>query len=344
MVELIPLPYRAYGTSPSLDLRLNLSTPDNMILHGRIIHYHPFLAGHIYKYKLIEYLGDKIVERIFFSSKYISQDSMWWKDESHLIYPISCKTIYSINSVCGHFFKYTQGILHYLQDYQSNEFHMSAFGPAANGIGYYIIPSPEEHLISEDFSELYAFQEPYDRWIQDDVDIAELYPNLRWMDLSENGLISLAQTEPYNRISNGAICIDNNPIEGDYAFWELVNKLNELAATDVIITVLFNGGVINVYLNSRYNLIYTNDINYGMIIDLLQKLTYNFVKSKFSSMGWEKIVISKEWSEEVFIEVYESINPKVVSRMMYIDLPIFSLGTFGIRSEEIRVPTSACFV
>ena len=345
MVELIPLPYRGYGTSPSLDLRLNLSTPDNMILRGRIIHYHPFASGLIYKYKLIEYLGDRIVERIFFSSKYIAQDTMWWKEESYLIYPISCKTIYMTNSLYGHTFKYAKGILHYLQDYQSNEFHATEFGPEGNGAGYYIIPSPETALLRQDsICELYEFSEPYDKWIQDDVDISELYPNLRWVDLSQNGLISLAQSDQYNRIANGSACIDNNPIEGDWALWELVNKLNELAVTDVIITVLFHGSVINVYLNSRYNLMYANDINYNTVIDELETLVFNLVQSKFSTMEWEKIVINKEWSEEIFIDVYETINPKVISRMLYIDLPIFSLGTFGIRSETISVPTSACFI
>lgn len=344
MVELIPLPYRGYGTSSSLDLRLNLSTPDNLLLRGRIIQLHPFARGLIYKYKLIEYQGDTIIERIFFTSKKIDQDTMWWKEESYLIYPIMCKTIYCYNSVCGRTFKYTQGILHYLQDYQSNEFHMSTFGPEANGVGYYIIPSPEEHLISEDFSELYSYQGIYDRWIQDDVDITELYPNLRWVDLSQNGLISLAQTDSANEITSGYTCIDANPIDGDWSFWELVNKLNEIAATDVIITVLLHGSVINVYLNSRYNLIYANDINYEMLVDLLKKLAYNLVNSRFSTTDWEKIVINKVWSEEIFIEVYESINPKVVSQMLYVDLPIFSLGTFGIQSNEISVPIVSSYI
>ena len=346
MVELIKLPYRHYGTSTILDVKLAVLSmiPISMqpgLAYGRSIYLHPFASGQVCKYKLIENYGDKIYERIFLMSKDIQPDDIWWRGDEHLLYPIQCKIVTGDNCVVGKSFKYTQGIIHYLQDYQEDgQIHIPVFTEVyPHPLAEMIIPSPEADAISYNAHGLAEFTGPYDRWLKNDVNIAELYPNLRYADAMGNGLASLARTD---EIMCGAMCIDNDPLEGDWATWELVNRLNEIVANDVHITITkakntehISGYFSNIDLTSRYNLMYRNDIQYGMLTDQLSKMTFNMVESRFRTTPWVKIEIYKLWSEEVFIDVYESVDPTVISQVLYFDLPIFSLGTFGIQTKPM---------
>ena len=345
MVDLIKLPYRNYGVATSVDWRLNVMSDYPVAqneYYGRVIQLHPFISGQICKYKLIENYGDKIYERIFLMSKSITPDDIWWRGDEHLLYPIQCKVISGDNCVAGRSFKYTQGILHYIQDYQETSvINTPVFSMVAptNNLASLIIPSPEEQAVAFDMSGIVSFSGPYDQWLKNDVNIAELYPNLRYSDVDMSGLISLASTD---EIMQGVLCIDTDPLEADWATWELICELNEIVATDVSITAYhveetstITGITTNVKMSSRYNFVYDNDIQYGAISSLLSRLTYNFIKSRLKDTNWEKIEIRKLWSEEVFIDIYEKSNPAVISQVLYFDLPVFSLGTLGIHSRMV---------
>ena len=343
MVDLIQLPYRHYGTATSMDLRLNLITgsmfPYTDHTYGRLIQLHPFISGQIKKYKLIENYGDRIYERVFLMSKDISPDDIWWRGDEHLLYPIQCKIITGTDSIVGISFKYAQGILHYLNDYQNGgEIHIPVYEDILpdDPRSSLVIPNPEERVVACDPWSLKLFEAPYDPWMRNDVNICELYPNLRYADSYGNGLVSLAQTD---EIMQGAICIDNDPLEHDWRTWELINRLNSIAVTDIQIELVRSQVgtrdevMSSINTSSRYNLMYHHDMQYRSMCQHLNQLAINLVAERFTNVPWKKIEIRKLWSEEVFIEIYETSNPNVISQVLYFDLPIFSLGTLGIRSS-----------
>lgn len=331
MVDLIELPYRQYGTSTSFDTTLPIYGDYSCLRsYGRQIELYPFMTGDVRKYKLVEQVDDGVYERTFLSPNLMSDE--WWREQRH-VYPVQLKHISFNNAIVGYSHKYAKGIATYLSDRQSDgrlyiptmcSLDMN-LAPAQLETFARVIPSHDVCTISHDWSQ--AKPIPYDEWLIDDVQIDQLYQKLRDAEITFKGIISLANIPWYK---SSVYCYDNDPIDRSWCMYEFLSVLNDLVVTDLEITVQAVDPKFTVVTGSRYNINLDRDRLHEYARDLLYRATMEMIQEKFTSIHWSKIVITKTWAEEVYIDIYEPHNPDVVSVVWYIDLPIFSLGTVGL--------------
>lgn len=341
MIELIELPYRGYGTSDTLSTELSLTlkvgTQEFKHEFGRKINLEPFASGKIFKYKTIQ-TGERIIERIFLLAKNISQDEEWWKEEDLYAYPIQCKNIERNNAIFGKSFKYGFGIVDYLNEHQSGVFYYPTMRDDKTvfrsidmlWLTSAIIPAPDIKLICYKKEEFAKFIHYRDRWLSRDANFAELFEGVRVTDIGQNGLISLAQTD---EIVQSAHCIDADPVENDWKFYQFAMFMNDLVVSDITITAYAKKNKLDIVLKSRYNIDYNKDLGIKELSDALHAIVFDLLNDRFKDTPWTKITICKTWSEELYFFVYEKQSPKEVSQVLYLDLVLFSLGTVGIKQQ-----------
>ena len=332
MIDLVELPYRQYGTATSFDTTLPVYSQHGYPrCYGRVIELYPFISGSMHKYKLIEQVGDKVYERIFLASTLIDSGE-WWQNEN-TVYPIQLKVISHDNAIVGYSHKYVAGICHYLADRQSDgtiytptivASTMRA-NPAILETASRIIPSHDTVTISHDLSQLR--KPPIDPWLHDDLYVSQLYHRLHRGEIGCAGLVSLGDVTAYQNAVN---CYDTDPIDHSWCMYDLIALLSDLVVSDLEIVIQNNKSSVDIRYSSRYNINIQQDTLIEYAQTLIESACSMALRDRRSMFHWNKIVITKTWAEEVYIDIYETQSPGVISNVLYVDLPIFALGTVGL--------------
>jgi hypothetical protein len=202
-----------------------------------------------------------------------------------------------------------------------------------------IIPSDDIQLINgreDTFNQFLTLNPNWkSRWTFNDANLVELYPRMTTSDVSETALTSLSQTENENTVigTGSPYCIDADPLEHGWSMYEFLMFLNDLAVNDITIVAYCNRDKLDVSMSSRYNMSYDQDVAYDYVKDYLHIAFWNMVQERFRETHWYKLIVKRTWSEELIIYIYESHEPNLVSQVMYVDMPIFSLCTLGITNK-----------
>lgn len=341
--DLVQLPNRMYGTNPVFS---TLLTKREIAIHqppifGREVSLQPFWSNKIKRYKLIESIDDCIIERLF-----LTQCDVDLRNSYDAIYPLQIKIIPYQSALVGHTFKYVQGITKYLVEtdpdpktpytpkpvilWQIPRENQAMMNKADLNKLYSIIPCPDDNSIFNPAS-YQEFHGPYDRWLDAVTTIGDM-GDLNIDAFRGVGNSILGETEV---LTEDAYLYDNNPIGGNWEFYHLIEYLNCLAISDVTITVTrstTNFPNVETLFTSRYSNTSYLDEDKLFANELIMYFVYHLVRCNFEFYSWTKVVIRKTWAEEIFIEVYCSVEGRSteIIYVIYIDLIAFILGTIGL--------------
>lgn len=315
ILDIVQLPNRICGSSQVFSTKLpDLNAPSQIF--GRDIPLQPFQLNHVKKYKIIEQHNNAIYEKLFLSYEDLnlgnySELSMC----SYDIYPLQVKRI------GGHTYKYRNGIANYIIDNvmdNQNEFSNRMRHNENKELNQALIICPD--FCNNDF---YDYSDAtIDAWLFKDVCInSVLYnrPTQPGMAAAE-----LGKDEP---MIEDAYLYDNNPICGYWDMYALIEYINSAfsgKASFVVSKSLETSGV-----KFEIKVSPNNNIDDFKVIDMLISRVVNNV---FSDHPWTKIEIKKLWSEEIFINIYDSIENRTteIVSVLYIDLIPFILGSIEL--------------
>jgi len=340
LIDIVQLPNRVCGESEIFSTKLPPLTDDSDHIFGRDIPIKPFRDGIVKKYKLIESSGrNRINERIFLSYEDLKLDDYteFIKDE-YSIYPLQLNQIH-ITSGDSNVLKYRNGIANYIFENvmnNDNPFSNRIIGLEHTAMASMelaekmnsAIPTPDyAYICDRSFTTL-----PIDTWLDKETYLKPSMYNspIQW----RAGAVATGLLERENCIED-AYLYDNNPIEGNWELYKLVEYINSLAMSSITIEVNLSLRELSDIKITKYSNIYLDFeekesyYSYDSRFHNLKELTRDVIKTKFSDYPWRKIVINKTWTEEIFIDVYCEVEGRSNSivHVSYIDLIPFILGT-----------------
>ena len=350
ITDIIPLPNRFIGTSSVFSTKLpyiddvDLATmvePSEALPvfgYGRDIPLSLFRNNVIKKYKMLERLDDRIIESIFLSQIEFDinhLDNVIQSDDLG-VYKIQTKSV-ALDGIRGRTFKNIKGISDFITDYLMNEnnpfySHVTdldyvrdnriALNAYQFAMANTVIPCPD-----------YAIPNPsaYDNVDDSQFNMIKHYiHNL----CQGNGAFTLSRLD--QQITDGYL-YDSDPIGGNWEMYRLIEYINSLVISNLEISVTRNYTSmpsVSISFDSVYSAFDSNLDTFIVetINNDMQYLVYHVTRTKFMEYPWTKIVIRKLWSEEIFIDVYCSIEGRSteIVHVSYIDLIAFILGTIGL--------------
>jgi hypothetical protein len=276
------------------------------------------------KYKAISVNGQTIIERIFLSYEKLTLDSY---QQGIDIYPLQCKCW---NAFAYSTIKYRNGISNFIfenvmnkdnpfynhQDIDSSELekkyrdvrYLEILGATINCPDFDVVSCPKIGLEN--------------LWMDKDTCIS--FEKLGRPELIGRGSVLLGQLES---IEQNTHLFDNNPIDGNWCMYRLIEYINSLPYGNVSINIYrdsMNGIEDECSFEDVFNIATDeNDFDEVALADYVKDVSF----TKYIGEQWTKLTVEKTWSEEIFIVLYKDDE---VIHVSYVDLIPFILGTIRL--------------
>jgi hypothetical protein len=295
--------------------------PDEINQLGHSVNLEMFRNGMIKKYKLIEHDGRYIYERLFLSKTQLKHRSVISDDDC--IYPLQVKKIPMSDLSQCRTFKYVNGICNFITDsnalFQNDTFFVRNVSDniAYNGftvLPAYLVERMGSIIPSPDYSPAAIttyddFTGPYDEWLEPITTISKDIKEFLIFNGVEYDESSISPNDPF---------IDADPIQGNWDLYCLIEYINSLSLSDMSINV-----------DRECN---HSTVSFIPFPEKLAKTIVNYAYLAFENMDWDEVRITKTASEQLIIEFYLNQQGQYILMppVMYIDIPVFILGTIGI--------------
>jgi len=324
LLDIVPLPNRTYGGSDVFSTKL--PPPDDKEYNhqiGRTIPLKLFQSNNVKKYKAICVNGQTMVERIFLSYEELTLDSY---KEGIDIYPLQCKC-WNVNSYCT--IKYRNGISNFIFENvmnKNNPFlnHQDIDFTTTNDLRYLEILNTV--ISCPDFDKTNISR-------KSTIDIANIWTDketcisldkLGKPELIGRGSTLLSQLES---VEQNTHLFDNNPIDGNWCMYRLIEYLNSLPYGNVSVDI-YRDSKTGIDAECRFEDVFSiasddNDFDEVTLIDYVKDVGF----TRYIEEQWTELTVEKTWSEEIFIVLYKGDE---IIHVSYIDLIPFILGTIRL--------------
>lgn len=328
LIDIVPLPSRTYGGSDVFSTKL--PPPDNKECNhqiGRTIPLKLFQSGNVKKYKAIFANNQTMIERIFLSYEELTLDSY---KQGFDIYPLQCKCW---NATAYNTVKYRNGISNFIfenvmnknnpflnhQDIDISELDKNRCDLRYLEILNSIISCPDFDRNSISIRPSVGIE---NLWTDKDTYISS--EKLGNPELIGRGSALLGQLES---VEQNTHLFDNNPIDGNWCMYRLIEYLNSLPYGNVSVNIYrdsISGIGEECNCEDVFDIIKDdNDFDEITLIDHVKDVGF----TKYIGEQWTKLTVEKSWSEEIFIVLYKDDE---IIHVSYIDLIPFILGTIKL--------------
>ena len=326
LIDIVPLPSRTYGGSDVFSTKL--PPPDNKECNhqiGRTIPLKLFQSGNVKKYKAIFANNQTMIERIFLSYEELTLDSY---KQGFDIYPLQCKCW---NATTYNTVKYRNGISNFIFEnvmnknnpfYNHQDINISELEKKYRDVRYMeilgaIINCPDFDRVTScpkiDLENL---------WMDKDTCIS--FEKLGKPELIGRGSALLGQLES---IEQNTHLFDNNPIDGNWCMYRLIEYLNSLPYGNAAVDIRRDSKT-GIDAECRFEDVFNiasddNDFDEVTLIDYVKDVGF----TRYIEEQWTELTVEKTWSEEIFIVLYKDDE---IIHVSYIDLIPFILGTIKL--------------
>jgi len=344
LIDMIELPNRYMASDDHLETALPRfinDGVDSVEWYGRKVPIDVFAEDKVRKYKTIESDGTNTIERIFLIADEIDMNKSFWTSNQK-VYPVQAKFFNIQDPMIGRTIKYVNGISEFSEEFFNAPVQPVMLVDNNSPVKMYpfittnpynvIIPSLDITLIDSSIMKNVRPKIPRcDTWLKHDNTLSDIANILDSRFKCHQALSVLSKDQLFDLADE--LC-NTSPIDYSWSTYELISKLNDLAVSDIRIEVNGYTNEINVAFGSRYSGLfdYSHVPGYDQLCNELIKMTQAMLRDRFKETAWTRVVIEKDWTEELFMTVNVQCpgRSSSIETFYYVDLVAFMLGTVGL--------------